>query len=163
MFLGGGRKPEYPEYPENMQTPHRKAPAGIGACCEATVLTTTPRAALPDFMKAELYLFPVKSGNYPSHLSLSLQKRYDPARHRLVVCGHGTLAGDGVFCILSDDYGETWYNGAALKSIPYNQNKKSQDFNPDECQVRLLPLDVTLHCRGDLSWQCQKLLAKRKA
>ena len=33
MFLDGGRKPEYPEIPrihgENMQTPHRKAPAGI--------------------------------------------------------------------------------------------------------------------------------------
>ena len=68
-------------------------------------------------------------------MSFSLQKRHPPMIGRLVVCGHGSIAGDGVFCILSDNHGKNWTNGAALRSIPFNQKKRPQDFSPDECQV----------------------------
>ena len=67
---------------------------------------------------------------------LFLQKKYAPHKGRLVVCGHSTLAGDGLFCLLSDDHGKTWRWGGAIKSIPYNLAKKTGDFMPDENQVR---------------------------
>ncbi|XP_078685440.1 sialidase-1-like [Branchiostoma floridae x Branchiostoma belcheri] len=78
--------------------------------------------------------------NYVAHPSpgYGIQKKHNPAKGRLVVCGHGFHDGLGLVLLLSDDHGVTWRRGAFVPSVPFRRSRRG-DFDPDECQPIELP------------------------
>eukprot|EP00058_Branchiostoma_floridae_P023780 XP_002609270.1 hypothetical protein BRAFLDRAFT_86819 [Branchiostoma floridae] len=79
--------------------------------------------------------------DYATHPSpgYGIQKKQEPAKGRLIVCGHGFYHGKGLVLLLSDDHGVTWRRGAFVPSQPFKMGFKYGAFDPDECQPVELP------------------------
>ena len=69
-----------------------------------------------------------------------MQKKQPPHIGRLIACGHTEpLSVDGVFCLFSDDSGDSWILGESVLGIPFGQKKVDGDYLPDEATTVELP------------------------
>ncbi|XP_019643286.1 PREDICTED: sialidase-1-like [Branchiostoma belcheri] len=101
--------------------------------------------------------------HYITHPSpgYGIQKKQEPAKGRLVVCGHGFHDGKGLVLLLSDDHGVTWRRGAFVPSVPFIQPPRGH-FDPDECQPVELP-DGSIHIvvRNQMIYKCHCKMVMR--
>ncbi|EDO37960.1 predicted protein [Nematostella vectensis] len=55
------------------------------------------------------------------------QKALDPWKGRLIICGHSIGKTEGLYCVASDDHGNSWHRTAELP--------RTNQFDPNECQM----------------------------
>ncbi|XP_078686312.1 sialidase-1-like [Branchiostoma floridae x Branchiostoma belcheri] len=96
--------------------------------------------------------------DYATHPSpgYGIQKKQEPAKGRLIVCGHGFHDGKGLVLLLSDDHGVTWRRGAFLPSVPFRAPPREEGhFDPDECQpVELPDGSIYIVARNQKRYKC---------
>ncbi|XP_022088173.1 sialidase-1-like [Acanthaster planci] len=85
-----------------------------------------------------------------------IQKKYAPYKDRLIACGHtNDLNILSMFCIVSDDHGDTWAKAGVVYHIPYRSPLGPGDFAPTEVQiVELYNGTVLFNVRNERRYHC---------
>ncbi|XP_038050019.1 sialidase-1-like [Patiria miniata] len=85
-----------------------------------------------------------------------IQKKYAPYKGRLVACGHSNdLDVLSMFCIVSDDHGDTWVKAGIVYHIPFRSPLGPGDFGPTEVQMlELYNGTILFNVRNERHYHC---------
>ncbi|XP_071798845.1 sialidase-1-like [Asterias amurensis] len=85
-----------------------------------------------------------------------IQKMHAPHKGRLIACGHANdLNSLSMFCVVSDDHGDSWKKAGTVFHLPYRGKLLPGDFAPTEVQmVELANGTILFNARSEGRYRC---------